>query len=679
MPIILTPSSPPTTDEAWVLDGLDFNSTPWRVERLTRTLPAQRQTWLESPDEDGALLLEDPKVGNAELVFRMRLSEAATDMDASLNFIKDLELKLSECSATRGGIDLVWTPKSSTHSATIKALAGEITELPITNRDDDLGWFIRRPVLTFKLTAEPYGELEEVTGPTVTNDDEVQILIADAVPGTAPARPRLVVTDTAGVARRHLEIGIETNRSYDFADGDLLIPAADLVETGFAGLPGTLTTTPVTLCSTGDLKHVGGFRVKASALYNPTSSPVDVFARLSWREGDGPLRSNDWVSVFASDPDYCELDLGTVNIPSAKQGAQKWEGRIDAYSVAAGDTLDVRHLILAPTSVRYGKGRAPSRLGVPTAFSARDEFDQAAGALAGKTLPIGGTWAGAGDADDFATSGSSAFVLQRTAINDSAAGLALKNGRFAIAGSALTDMAVRTDFGVDTPVAGLRGVFARYIDIDNWLVVGASQTNPGSGWIWTLTVVKCVAGTETVVMPGGQALNTTVPAPGSTTTTATLAVLVDASGHVSVYLDSVGREPSLQVRLSDADLATGGALASGKGGIWDWHPSASVATRTYDNFAVWVPAPEDAVIFPNRSAEVTNKVSLRENAGGTYWGQIAPWRGRFPTIPPAGDKDISTRLLVKARANDVEIEADDSTYEEITATLFYTPRVKVVP
>ncbi len=42
---------------------------------------------------------------------------------------------------------------------------------------------------------------------------------------------------------------------------------------------------------------------------------------------------------------------------------------------------------------------------VAGAFTARDEFDQTAGALTGKVAPVGGTWAGAGDADDFSEGG----------------------------------------------------------------------------------------------------------------------------------------------------------------------------------------------------------------------------------------------------------------------------------
>jgi len=44
--------------------------------------------------------------------------------------------------------------------------------------------------------------------------------------------------------------------------------------------------------------------------------------------------------------------------------------------------------------------------------------------------------------------------------------------------------------------------------------------------------------------------------------------------------------------LPESALATGGALASGKAGIFDFNSTATASTRNYDNFLVTVPTPD---------------------------------------------------------------------------------------
>ena len=57
---------------------------------------------------------------------------------------------------------------------------------------------------------------------------------------------------------------------------------------------------------------------------------------------------------------------------------------------------------LVPVDEGYGVLRAPLSADYGVAvYPGRDEFNQSAGALTGKTAQVGGVWVGAGDADDF--------------------------------------------------------------------------------------------------------------------------------------------------------------------------------------------------------------------------------------------------------------------------------------
>ena len=86
-----------------------------------------------------------------------------------------------------------------------------------------------------------------------------------------------------------------------------------------------------------------------------------------------------------------------MTLQKVTAGTQRWEGRILAKSTVSGDDIDMDWLMLFPVDEGYGEVSAVARIVTPTAFSARDEFDQAAGNLTGKTAPVGGNWAGAGD------------------------------------------------------------------------------------------------------------------------------------------------------------------------------------------------------------------------------------------------------------------------------------------
>ena len=64
---------------------------------------------------------------------------------------------------------------------------------------------------------------------------------------------------------------------------------------------GTLTTSPVAVCGTGSKPHIGTLRSYLRCY--PTST--DIRVRLSYRDGDGPLKSKiKWSAIDATTTVY---------------------------------------------------------------------------------------------------------------------------------------------------------------------------------------------------------------------------------------------------------------------------------------------------------------------------------------------------------------------------------------
>jgi hypothetical protein len=245
------------------------------------------------------------------------------------------------------------------------------------------------------------------------------------IPGSVPARGLLVVDNDGSSDWEWLAWGVESDADYDIAaaSGALFYEAegrtalgGSSAAAGPSGASGAgsnvmrnaaLTTSFLAVLSTqasgagAHLTHVGTFRLYARVQV-PTSNTGTVSVALEWAVGDF-LRSKREPPV-SIDPVYegtwWLVDLGLVTIEKVAQGTHRWEGRVLAKSTVAGDDIDIDCLLLRPVNAGSGVARGVAQTPAPTAFLARDEFDQSAGALTGKTAPVGGNWLGSGDTDD---------------------------------------------------------------------------------------------------------------------------------------------------------------------------------------------------------------------------------------------------------------------------------------
>lgn len=430
-----------------------------------------------------------------------------------------------------------------------------------------------------------------------------------------------------------------------------------------------LTTSYIGIVSTqatgggAHMSHIGTFRVYAR-LYRPTGNTGAVDVALQWAEGDfRKFTTNDAVSYTANEREgvFTIADLGLVTLSKVVAGTQRWEGRVLARSTVAGDEIDVDCLWLVPSDEGSGVVQAVSPgYAAPTSLVARDEFDQAAGALTGKTLPVGGTWAGAGDADDFQVSGTPNFNVTRTATSDT-----VNTGRYVVYGSAASagqTVSVRLKTSAGMQSGDRFGVLARYTDSSNWLWAGWIENAPlAARW----SVVKRVAGTVTTLYAS------TSPNIDSTATL-TISLAVFSTGIWIFYIDGTPFGYGY-----DADLVTAGSLATGKGGIYDERTSATAGTRTYDNFLAYSQS-SDAAMFASQSCEIRSDRVVREDSGGTLWVEPTKYEGDFLTIPVAGREDRPLRWIVKASRGDPDSLSDPG-IDDISARLSIQKRGLIVP
>lgn len=491
------------------------------------------------------------------------------------------------------------------------------------------------------------------------------VFTESAILGDHPGRLRLAVSEQQGVNQSGLLFGVRA-RNYDpTPTARLAYAATALTPLDQATVAGSVVThpnlsanwTPVlsTQAAGGGahMTHAGSYRVWARV---STGSAAPPALRLLYDIGDFTnAEENDAVAIPTYSRNYL-LDLGEVRIDRARVGEHRWQGVVQAKGLRGGENISIDRLYFQPLD-EYAtllRTRAAGDLGL-SSFVARDEFNQAAGNLGGKALPLGGNWTTSGAAGDFAVE-TAGHTLQRATVSDA-------SGRQALVTGALSKVAARVDLKasvVDTSVVVDFRLLLRYVDPSNYVIVRALI----SGNTAQVDVEKYVAGAASTIVG-------TFTSPVLAGNWYTLDAFADTDGTVAVSFVRTGAESAeWDAQGYDAALATGGALASGQVGIWEQHADSTAVTRNYDNFGVWVPT-GDAVLFANQSLELRWDGAYRYDPAGVAPGPV-PVIGDLPRIPPSGDEGRTVEFFVKGSRGDLD-QQSDSGVDDIGAQVFYRP------
>ncbi len=141
-------------NEGLVIDGLNVTDDVTYLLAELNVAPAKkRPEWITGADSDGAELAQEPRY-EPRIVSGRILVVPQASMNAALDAVNALTDKLQE--ASRGGVDLLWTPANSTRSGTLKVLMGEFENVPISVDGSDAGWFVNSPPIPFVLTCRPF-------------------------------------------------------------------------------------------------------------------------------------------------------------------------------------------------------------------------------------------------------------------------------------------------------------------------------------------------------------------------------------------------------------------------------------------------------------------------------------------------------------------------------------------
>jgi hypothetical protein len=204
---------------------------------------------------------------------------------------------------------------------------------------------------------------------------------------------------------------------------------------------------------------------------------------------------------------------------------------------------------------------------------------------------------------------------------------------------------------------GTTSLIARWVDSSNHLRFDLATVSAG---VWFLRLVKVIAGVETVLASSAST---------SQITTA-LRLVVYASGR-AIGTDTTS---GVSIEASDSTLATSGTLATGKPGVGDQGGGTGSNQHYLDDISVSTPAAEQVAVYSGRNMQIRYDDTIRQDSTGTYYGRPQSYRGgRF--LLPVG----TSRVLVKARRNDIEVATDSNVTDATQIQVGWTPRGLAVP
>jgi hypothetical protein len=680
---------------------LDLNDgTKFRAIESKYPTPEREVNWTSSADTEGALPANLRYQNRSISIICRVYGSSASDLQTQLGYLEQKVGKINDEGAT-----LEYVSPSGV------VCIFDLLEAAADYDLDNAALANKRAIVTITLTAKPFwrsGVASEVAS-TLHKETLLPVIVGvdSALGGDIPALGRLVFTEEQGADQLSVLWGIQSRYYDSSADAELFYQAESRTPQGGAAtaelsgasgsgnntvLNSSLITSYQSVLSTqasgggNHLKHIGLYRIFAR-VQRPTTNSGSVTACLEYSQGDfkRATRNDGDAKTWAADElegVWTLVDLGLVRLDKAVAGAQRWEGRVLAKSTVAGDKIYVDCLMLFPVDEGYGSLKLISTAEIPTTLSAYDMFDGSAGNLdAPRALPLGGKWSEVNKtgAKGFAVETSS-HTAQRTEVSDTN----LDSGCFALAGTTsytATQVQVNVRFTKALEEKMRFGVLARYTDIENWLMAvltydGAfgGEGSPGLH----LSIIKRVAGVVTNLghisppnLKGAEG--------GNDFLYSTVQLAVATSGVFQAWAYRPGSGPGDPGVVSqEAALATGGALAGGKLGIYDAWTSATANTRNFDNFVAFAISASDAVVYASRSAEVRSDRFLRQDSTGLVSVPRTDYKGSYFKPPPARREGRSIRTIVKLSRGNVDTMADPS-IDDASFRVYWQSRGLVLP
>lgn len=163
------------------------------------------------------------------------------------------------------------------------------------------------------------------------------------------------------------------------------------------------------------LTHAGLYDVWARVYSTSEKLP---WLRLVYGVGDTVAPQENTQIRIPGAKGFYWVPIGQVNITVLPFGAQRWNGIIQARGELGGENISIDRLrfLCGDESSGVLRNTPGFAIGAST-FRWRDEFNQEAGELTGKTAAIGGTYVALTGSDagpDFATSGSGSLTRSST-------------------------------------------------------------------------------------------------------------------------------------------------------------------------------------------------------------------------------------------------------------------------
>lgn len=581
-----------------------------------------------------------------------------------------------------------WIKREIVRGATTKKFYADVTSATLKlggSTAAAFGWSDADAVLTLECLPDWYGDEEELA--LHVGADGQCILLEEDIAGSFPRgnRCRIVVTGDAdndqlgikyGIRSRHYSAEPTAALSYEAEELDPL-DLATVQTFGFPTFPvsggasnnvvrhNNLSTAwtsilGLQLASGAHLTHTGTYRLEARVFTSALTLPIDV--RCVYGVGDMANVVENAPRPVRGRANFHLVDLGEVRLDPTAMGDHRWLGQIQARGPVGGEDIHIDRVRLWPVAESYAKiasSLLPTSEGLAD-YLARDEFNHASGNLTGKTAPVGGIWAGGGDADDF-TLNTFTKSAQRTAISD-APGFAGPR-RVWLSTPTLAATAAHVDLSTTALVAS-GGLLFRYVDASNYGLVAVDQANR-EVVVWAVVAGNafnvCEAATPPLVV----------------STWYSLRIAVTTSGMVLVWLWPSGSRADSALAIGQrSELAAGGALDDGKVGIWDQNFTATAATREFKNFKAWAPRLDTAIIA-GRSAELCTDGSFRATADGVGSDRLVP-HGSHPRLPQSGAEGRTAEVMVATTRGDFD-QVPDFALDDVSVQIHYRPSWLTTP